>query len=66
MGKDKKEETVKLNFWAMVRDLGLRAISTGTFAPFSLFVIVLVLVLKMPIQDISDLIRDVFTGSSVF
>lgn len=66
MSEYKKEETIKLNFWAMVRDLGIKAISTGTFFPFSLFIIALLLILKMPGKDLSSLVSEVLTSSMFF
>lgn len=50
-----------MNFWAMVNNVVLRAIGRGQLPLLGVISIIILILWRMPSEDLSQLIRDIFT-----
>lgn len=61
MANKPKASATKLNFWAMMNNVLVTALSKGQFPVACVFFIVLVMVLKMPGEDVTRLALSILT-----
>lgn len=66
MKEHKKEENVKINIPAMVRDIAIHAISRGQIIPVAIFLIIIVIVFRLPPQILGEIVKDLFLKASRF
>ncbi|MEO7509326.1 MAG: hypothetical protein ABIZ95_18920 [Pyrinomonadaceae bacterium] len=57
-----REVIQKVNFWAMMQNVIIASLSKGQLLPVLLFFLLLVLILRMPAQDVKGFFDSVITG----